>query len=162
MTHEYQYEVTHEMQRKSVKEYFFTMVLRRRWIIVLILILFSGAAILSDDGWFRNYGYLLAGISFILIVSWVKSYHAHIKMADTQFEMLDDGMITIELGDKGLRYHSANGDKYFAWEKLNGVKESKSCIYLMRGKTPMVTILKQTIDPAGLALLRSLHSDSIK
>lgn len=158
MIHEYQYLITPEMQRASVRDYFFKLVLRKRWINLIFLVALGAACLKFDDGWIRNYGYAVLGISIFLIISWVKTYYAYIRMADSHYEMLNNGNITLGLNDEGVHYRSANGDKFFSWEKFNDVKESKSYIWLLRGKIPIVVIPKSEIDNEGLTMMRTLNS----
>ena len=160
MIHEYKYEVTLELQRACMRDYFFSMVLKKRWIVIIIFVLLSVLFLASGEE-YETYGYVISAVTGLIVIGWIKSYMAHMRMATTQYEMLEDGHITLGLDEEGIHYRSANGDKFFAWNKLNGIKESKLSIYLMRGKTPMVTIPKHEIDEEGVTMLRSLNSSKI-
>lgn len=158
MLHEYKYEVTPEIQRSSVRDYFFTMVIGKRWIALLLLFVVGTFAALDGDSWFRNYGYVVLGLTALVLVSWIKSYIVLIRMADSHYEMLENGLITLSLDDKGIHYNSTNTDKFIPWVKLTVVKESKNGVFLMRGKVPMVNIPKKMIDSEGLRILKILNS----
>ena len=144
------FEITEEIQLKSVKQYFFKVVLGRKWLALLYLVPFTLVTFfLSQEA--ISYG--MMALIFILSMMWIKSYKAHLSQAMTQYELLDSTKISLSIDREKYIYETSSGRREMMWSKVNRVIETKDFIYALRDKTPVLAVMKSMLSAEAKSVM---------
>ena len=146
------YEVTSAMQDTSVRQYFFTIMLGRRWLglmagLALALIAWQ----LGAPPWAAA---ALCAAVLVLVILWIKTYHHVIQQARSGLRLMEHPLVEVSLTDEALEYRSSTGTRRHGWDKIERMRETKDFLIFQHGKIPLLSLPKSALPAEALEWLR--------
>ncbi len=139
---------TSEATQRLVMRSIFWVTLGRKWIVILAFIVVGPLILFAADrtewviiGW----GGLVAGI--LLLLQWTRSYFAFMAAARTQYALLEDPNVTINLTDEFIEIASTSSTGQIRWSKLNRYVITKDALLLYDKKLVVIMIPRAAIPP---------------
>ncbi len=96
----------------------------------------------------------LAGLFFLLIVTWGKAYFQVIAQARAGLRLMENPKVEITLDDSLIEYASSTGTRRHPWEKIEKVEETKDFVILMNGTLPLLSLPKACFSSEVLTFMK--------
>jgi len=156
MNEEITYEVSPELQKQSMQAYFKHVALKKKWIGVLGFLV-AGALITAfrPTGPDFYIGIGFAAIGFVLLLTWVKAYHVHMKVSADAFDLHTNKTIVITLCDQDITVDRGTMKQQTRWSKITRVIDTGDFLVLLSGTLPVVNLPKQFLGNDQIAYIRS-------
>lgn len=155
MEYQAKYNVTADLQRQAIKELFFAVFLKRKWIGIVVLAFFFVLSLVfvEHTDWILP-SILGIGVMF-LSVMWIKTYYMLQAQAEDYLRTLDDPLTTVNMTDSELEVRSSSGSKRLKWEMIDRVVESTNFYIPMIGKVPFICLPKANLSKPMSSILRA-------
>jgi len=148
MNYQTNYPINKELITSSTKQIFLKIYLKKKWIFISILFLMSICAFIPDDpdGTGKIVGGVLSGVTFLLVVTWIKTYFVMMSNALTQFKITGEGTLNLSITDEVIDVNTETGSRKIMQDKITSLVETKDYIILMAEKLPLFAMPKRFVD----------------
>lgn len=148
------YEVTLPLQEASVRQFFFSVLVRPR-IAAFLTILVVTVAMFFLDPPFKPWvvGFCTA-LSLLMLVMWVKAYLQIVEQARHGLLLMEHPKVEITMDDSFIEYVSSTGTRRHHWSKIERIEETKDFVILMNGKLPLLSLPKAPLSQEALAFMK--------
>jgi hypothetical protein len=156
------YEVTASLQDASVRQFFFSVLLRPRIGAFLAIFAVTLGVIILDPP-FKTWvvGFCTA-LSLLLVVMWVKTYLQVVGQARAGLRLMEHPRVEITMDDSLIEYVSSTGTRRHQWSKIERVEETKDFVILMNGKVPLLSLPKASFSAEALTFLKGRPIQAIQ
>ncbi len=158
MNHTISYDVDERMNRASISQYLYTVHLRRKIPVFLLLPLYL-LVILFIDFPYRDWVIVALGaVILFLSVTWIKTYLLMQAQGRDGLKLLSHPTITIRLSDEFIEYASSTGTRRHEWSKVDRYCETKDFMVFQSGKVPLLVVPKAPLTPEAHAFIHTKTS----
>ncbi|MDA3823973.1 MAG: YcxB family protein [Bacteroidales bacterium] len=158
MNYQTTYLVTEDLIISSVKQTFFKVYLKKKWIIILCFYLLSALGfIFAEEPKEFDYTVSFAVLAFALLMSliWVKSYFSSLSNARSAFKLSGEGLMDMCIDGATITITSNAGSRKVDLGKITKVIETKDYLVLMLDKLPIFTPLKRELSDEAISYLKA-------
>lgn len=150
------YEVSPKLQKESMQAYFRHVALKKKWVGVLAFLV-AGCLICllrpSPPDLYIGVG--LGAVGFVLLLTWIKAYHTHMKVASDAFDLHQNKMVTVTLGEQNITVDRITAKQQTEWSKITRVVDAGDFLVLLSGKLPVGNLPKEFLSEDQIAFIRS-------
>lgn len=149
------YQVTPEMLKRAINDYFWGYSVGRRWIVVLAMIL--GGILLRhpnmpEHGQQLSLVFLFVGGFFIVL--YLKSYQQHLQMGQDAINLHDSTEVTVYLSEDSIKLIRADSQRQYGWDRITRTLDSKNSLLLLSNKTPVCNLPKKAFTAEQLDFIK--------
>ncbi len=155
MPHTITYDVDEPMNRTSISQYLWTVHLKPK-IPVFVILPVLLIALLCFDFTYRNWLAAVLGTAIgFLIIAWVKTYVHMQAQGRDGLKLLSHPTITITLTDDTIEYASSTGTRRHDWSKIDRFCETKDFLVFQSGKVPLLILPKAPLTADARAFIQN-------
>lgn len=148
MNYQTKYPINEELIVTSTRQTFFKVYLKKKWILISLFFVLSVCAFIPDDpdGTGKIVGGVLSGVTFFLIVTWIKTYRATMANAMTHFRTTGEGTLHLNITDDLINISSESGSRKVKLDRITSLVETKDYVVLLTDKLPLFCLPKRLVD----------------
>lgn len=153
-----QYVVDASMQRLAMKQLFFAVYFKRRWIGILVMVVLSGICYgLNDEvGWVPFA--IFSSISMVLISLWVITYVKVHENAQSYLRTIQDPLHDFTMDEELLEVSNTNGMKRVMYAHIDRLVQTEDFYIPMVGKVPIICVPKSALNLGMLVRFQEIES----
>ncbi len=155
------YQVDEALNRSSIKQYFWTVLIRPKLPIFLVILACLIAICLISFPYQEWIALVLGTLVLVLIVSWMKAYFVTQAQGRDGLKLLNHPNIEIEMDEETITYRSSTGTRLHSWSKIDKLIETRDFVILQSGKLPLLILPKLPLSTDALKYLKGKTQSQI-
>jgi len=146
MNHCIKFTPTEDRLRKTVRDYYYRVLLREKLGLLVVLLILLAAFVIG--GWLANEpaGIIFGLILFIFVAAtWLKSYMSTLESGKASIRLLEGDAVELLISEAGLEFRSPKVNTRYSWNDFTSFIETRQSLILLNKKVPVSFLSKDDL-----------------